>query len=89
MAAPDQPLFEALRECRKQLAEEHNLPAYVIFHDATLQQMAEQRPRNEVELLNITGVGAAKLERYGTEFLDVIRTHNEASEAGNEYSGAA
>ncbi len=69
----DWPLFEALRESRKHLADEQNLPAYVIFHDATLMQMAQERPRNEAELLRINGVGEAKLKRYGERFLKVIR----------------
>jgi ATP-dependent DNA helicase RecQ len=69
----DRPLWEALRECRRQLAIEHGLPPYVIFHDATLLQMAESRPSDEQALLMIHGVGHAKLERYGERFLEVIR----------------
>ena len=68
----DQPLFEALRECRKEIANRLDLPPYVIFHDATLRQMARFRPQTEAELLGINGVGEAKLERYGREFLEVI-----------------
>ena len=49
------------------------MPAYVIFHDATLAQMAAERPRTLAELAQINGVGAAKLERYGEAFLAVIR----------------
>ena len=48
------------------------MPAYVIFHDATLMQMAAARPQTLAELAQINGVGAAKLERYGAEFLAVI-----------------
>jgi ATP-dependent DNA helicase RecQ len=70
----DRPLFEALRQCRKQLAGEQNLPAYVIFHDGTLMQMAGQRPTTPGELLRINGVGEAKLARYGELFLDIIRS---------------
>ena len=70
--AADQPLFDALRECRKQIADELDLPPYVIFHDATLRQMAEHRPQTEADLLSISGVGEAKLERYGSAFLEVI-----------------
>ncbi len=73
LAAGDRPLFEALRECRRELAEEQNLPAYVIFHDATLVQMAQLRPQTSAELLDISGVGQAKLDRYGEQFLAVIR----------------
>ena len=72
LASADQPLFEALRMRRKEIAERLDLPPYVIFHDATLRQMAEHRPQTEAELLSISGVGEAKLERYGSEFLEVI-----------------
>jgi ATP-dependent DNA helicase RecQ len=74
LAAGDRPLWEALRECRRRLAAEHGLPPYVIFHDATLRQMAEARPNSAEALLMIHGVGHAKLERYGERFLDVIRS---------------
>ena len=68
----DRNLWEALRACRKQLADEHDVPPYVIFHDATLMEMMQYRPNTISELLNITGIGQAKLERYGDEFLEVI-----------------
>jgi ATP-dependent DNA helicase RecQ len=69
----DRDLWEALRECRKRLADENNVPPYVIFHDATLNQMAADRPETPEEFLYISGVGQTKLERYGADFLDVIR----------------
>ncbi len=72
LATADQPLFEALRKCRKEIADRLDLPPYVIFHDATLRQMAEHRPTTEADLLSINGVGEAKLERYGRAFLEVI-----------------
>ncbi len=72
VADVDRGLFDALRDCRKQLAEEHNVPPYVIFHDATLKQMATDKPRSESALIEISGVGQTKLERYGPAFLDVI-----------------
>mgnify|MGYP006273366089 FL=1 len=72
LAPADQSLFEALRQRRKEIADRLDLPPYVIFHDATLQQMAEHRPTTETDLLSINGVGAAKLERYGEAFLEVI-----------------
>jgi ATP-dependent DNA helicase RecQ len=62
-----------LRECRKRLASEHNVPPYVIFHDATLMQMMEFRPNSANALLGLNGVGQAKLDRYGEDFLAVIR----------------
>ncbi len=69
------PLFEALRELRRELAAEAQLPPYVIFHDATLREMAATRPSSRVELAEINGVGARKLEAYGDAFLAVIRRH--------------
>ena len=63
----------ALRQCRSRLAEEQNVPAYVIFADATLQQMLEKRPQSLESLRDISGVGDRKLELYGTEFLAVLR----------------
>ena len=72
LAPADQALFEALRKRRKEIAEHHDLPPYVIFPDTTLRQMAEQRPTTEAGLLGISGVGEVKLERYGKAFLEVI-----------------
>jgi ATP-dependent DNA helicase RecQ len=69
----DQPLWEALRECRRTLALEHGVPPYVIFHDATLKAMVAERPVDGAALLSISGVGQAKLERYGERFLAVLR----------------
>jgi ATP-dependent DNA helicase RecQ len=73
VAAGDRDLWEALRECRKRLADENDVPPYVIFHDATLNQMAAERPDTPDEFLGISGVGQIKLERYGADFMDVIR----------------
>jgi len=64
-------LWDALRELRARLAREQGVPAYVIFHDATLLQMLRARPQNLGELGEISGIGAAKLSRYGEV---VIRT---------------
>jgi ATP-dependent DNA helicase RecQ len=72
LASAEQALFEALRAERRRLADAHGVPAYVIFHDATLAQMAAERPRTLADLAQINGVGAAKLERYGEAFLAVI-----------------
>lgn len=69
----DDALFQRLRALRAELARDQNVPAYVIFHDATLRQIAEVRPRNETELAGIGGVGATKLERYGEFFIDAVR----------------
>jgi ATP-dependent DNA helicase RecQ len=71
--AEDQGLWNALRSCRKRLAEEQGVPPYVIFHDATLREMLEFRPLSLEQLRSITGVGDSKLKRFGDEFLAVIR----------------
>ncbi|WP_305041867.1 DNA helicase RecQ [Geoalkalibacter sp.] len=68
----DPRLFDALRQVRKRLADEAGVPPFVIFNDATLMEMASFRPRDEAALLRINGVGEAKLQRYGREFLAVI-----------------
>ncbi|MFK7886286.1 MAG: DNA helicase RecQ [Gammaproteobacteria bacterium] len=65
-------LFELLRGTRAILASENAVPAYVIFHDATLVQMATRQPQTEDELLALSGIGQAKLERYGEAFLEVV-----------------
>ena len=69
------PLFEALRALRRELASEAGVPPYVIFHDAVLRDMATQRPANSSQLGTINGVGARKLEAYGDAFLNCIRNH--------------
>jgi ATP-dependent DNA helicase RecQ len=66
-------LWEALRACRQSIASEHNVPAYVIFHDKTLQEMLMYRPQTAEEMLDISGVGQTKLDRYGERFLSVLR----------------
>jgi ATP-dependent DNA helicase RecQ len=68
----DQELWDELRECRKYLAEEHNVPPYLIFHDATLKEMLDIMPMSGPELLTITGVGDSKLEKYGADFIEII-----------------
>ena len=71
------PLFEALRARRRELAEEAGVPPYVIFHDSTLREMALAKPGTLAALGNITGVGARKLEAYGDAFLSVLRRSEE------------
>ena len=68
-------LWEALRERRRQLAEEQGVPPYVIFHDRTLQEMCINLPRDTTQFGRITGVGERKLEKYGKQFLQVISEH--------------
>jgi len=69
----DVPLWRALRDCRKRLAEEQGVPPYVIFHDATLRDMLRQRPRSKAEFLRLSGVGQSKLDRYGAPFMLALR----------------
>ncbi len=68
----DEGLWEALRAHRLELARAQGVPPYVIFHDATLREMIELRPRTLDDLAGVTGVGETKLERYGEDFLAVI-----------------
>jgi len=74
----DAPLMSALKAKRRALAEAGSVPAYVIFTDRTLIEMAERRPRTLDDMAHITGVGAKKLESYGTAFLAVIHGEAEA-----------
>jgi ATP-dependent DNA helicase RecQ len=74
----DAPLLSALKAKRRALAEAARVPAYVIFTDRTLIEMAETRPQSLDEMARISGVGATKLERYGTAFLEVITGEAEA-----------
>jgi len=69
---PHDPLFEALRTRRRALAAEAGVPPYVIFHDSSLREMAELKPTTLHALSRVSGVGAAKLERYGAAFVEVI-----------------
>jgi ATP-dependent DNA helicase RecQ len=81
-AAPDgaeNPLFEALRAKRREIAAAAGMPPYVIFHDSTLREMAALRPSSLTAMAEVPGVGAAKLERYGPAFLSVIRESEDAA----------
>lgn len=72
----DQPelkgLWEALRTRRSELAKQQGVPAYIIFHDATLMEMLEAQPSTLEELSQVSGIGANKLEKYGKDFLEVL-----------------
>lgn len=70
----DEALWEALRACRQSLASEHNVPPYVIFHDRSLREMLTMRPRTATDMLEISGVGQTKLDRYGAQFLSVLNS---------------
>lgn len=71
----DEGLFDELRRLRKALADRVGKPPYIVFGDATLVQMARDKPLNEDELLAISGVGRHKLEKYGPDFLDAIAAY--------------
>jgi ATP-dependent DNA helicase RecQ len=68
-------LFERLRALRKQLADTHGLPPYVIFHDATLREIVARRPQTLGQFAEIRGVGEGKLARYGQQFIAALREH--------------
>ncbi|MBO1307724.1 DNA helicase RecQ [Enterococcus sp. 669A] len=69
----DDELFEELRSLRTQLAQEQNLPPYIIFSDKTLQEFAEKQPQTTLEMLQIKGVGQNKLDKYGEAFLAILQ----------------
>jgi ATP-dependent DNA helicase RecQ len=69
------PLFDALRALRRELAEQAGVPPYVVFHDSTLREMASLRPASLDDMGEITGVGKRKLEAYGETFLAAIRQY--------------
>jgi ATP-dependent DNA helicase RecQ len=71
----DRKLFAKLRKLRKTLADEGNVPPYVVFNDTSLLEMAEQLPVSAGEMLGITGVGQRKLEKFGRPFMALIRDH--------------
>ncbi len=71
----DSKLFEALRECRTELANEQGVPSFVIFSDATLIEIAQKRPNTDETFKFISGVGDMKLQRYGKQFMDVVSQH--------------
>ena len=73
----DNLLFDVLRKLRKEIADEENVPPYIIFSDVTLKEMSTLLPRSEEELLQVKGVGKQKLEAYGTVFLQEINKYCE------------
>jgi len=66
-------MWERLRVWRTETAKEHGVPAYVVFHDATLKELVRNCPQTEKELSQVTGVGSHKLEMYGTSLLEILR----------------
>ena len=72
-AAEIELLFERLRRLRKQIADNHGVPPYVVFADSSLKLMAQLQPKSLIEFANISGVGSHKLEQYGEQFVSEIR----------------
>ncbi len=72
-AVADPELFERLRAVRRRLADAEGVPAYIVFSDAVLRQMAARVPRTTGEMLALSGIGPVKLERYGEAFLEALR----------------
>jgi ATP-dependent DNA helicase RecQ len=84
-------LFSLLKAVRKDVSERESVPPYIIFTDAALREMSEKLPQNEIEFLNIKGVGESKLRKYGVEFLKAIKAYSaekpseeSEKEAGND-----
>lgn len=71
----DKDLFARLRFLRKQIADKENIPPYVVFNDATLEEMAQFTPTTKAEMLDINGVGERKLDRFGDAFMNLIQSH--------------
>jgi ATP-dependent DNA helicase RecQ len=74
VAPGDEALFQRLKALRKELADRQRVPAYIVFSDQVLLEMATRRPSSEIELLAVSGVGPAKLRKYGSDFLAVLRS---------------
>ena len=72
VAGVDESAYEALRTWRREVSKQHGVPAYTVFHDSTLRELARVRPQSLGELRSISGVGATKLERYGAELLKIL-----------------
>ncbi|HAW51417.1 MAG TPA: DNA helicase RecQ [Flavobacteriales bacterium] len=78
--ATDQELFNILKDLNKKIAKENNLPPYVIFQEPSIEEMSTRYPINMEELINISGVGSGKAQKFGTEFIDTIRAYVEENE---------
>ena len=83
----DEALFQALRARRFELAKAQGVPPYVIFHDSTLLEMAQRKPAGLDDFADLSGVGKAKLDRYGAAFLAVVNGHRKSpGEAPEEHA---
>jgi ATP-dependent DNA helicase RecQ len=72
LSSAEQVLFDKLRWWRVETARKHNVPAYVIFHDATMREIAKAKPASLSELRGVSGVGEKKLETYGAEIVALV-----------------
>jgi ATP-dependent DNA helicase RecQ len=81
MAEGDQDLREYLREWRRTTAKEQGMPAYVVLHDSSLDEICRLRPNSIAELLNITGIGERKADLYGQGILSALRRYKEGARA--------
>ncbi len=79
LPASAQPLFERLRNWRSSQAVQQSVPAYVVFHDTTLRELAIRHPHTIDELRDVTGIGESKLERYGAELLELLSDQSPAA----------
>ena len=70
-------LLNKLKSLRLKIAKTQNLPAFTVFHDSTLKQMSHLKPKNEIEMLKVDGVGETKLKKYGKVFLEAINIYTE------------
>ncbi len=86
LSTPAAGVFERLRAWRAGAAKEQAVPAYVIFHDATLRQIAADSPSTLADLSNVSGVGEAKLAKYGQQILDLLAAGEASDEASDEAS---
>ncbi len=80
----DNELFDILRTLRKELADQDNVPPYVIFHDSTLREMSQYFPVDEHSMLRITGVGEVKFKKYGEQFIKLIKEYVENNDLEEE-----
>ena len=81
LSASDTALLARLKSLRTQIAREEHVPAYVVFPDRTLAEIAVRRPKSQHAMADIRGVGPAKLERYAARFLEVVTANGETEAA--------
>lgn len=85
VAPVDEAAYEALRTWRREVSKEHSVPAYTVFHDSTLKELARIRPQSLTQLRAISGIGATKLERYGEALLQILGAPGTATSAASTH----